>query len=150
MLTRLEIQNFALIDQLELDWKPGLTVITGETGSGKSILLGALDLFWASEQIFKRQPEKNVWWKDTFISHRTSPAISRKRIWILKNTAFLRREILANGKSRAFVNDVPSTLEQLRNIADPSLIYILRTIPVYLQKAVINWSLLTSLADIQT
>jgi DNA repair protein RecN (Recombination protein N) len=118
MLTRLEIQNFALIDQLELDWKPGLTVITGETGSGKSILLGALGLILGERANLQAATGKKCVVEGHFYLPPHFARYFEEADLDFEEHSVLRREILANGKSRAFVNDVPSTLEQLRNIAD--------------------------------
>jgi DNA repair protein RecN (Recombination protein N) len=118
MLTRLEIQNFALIDQLELDWNPGLTVITGETGSGKSILLGALGLILGERANLQAAAGKKCVVEGHFHLPPHFARYFEEADLDFEEYSILRREILANGKSRAFVNDVPATLEQLRNIAD--------------------------------
>lgn len=117
MLTRLEIQNFALIDRLELDWKKGLTVITGETGSGKSIMLGALGLILG--QRADLQAVKDAGKKCVVEGHFTLSENAFTQVFARIDHSFdaytiLRREILPGGKSRAFINDVPATLDQIR------------------------------------
>jgi len=118
MLTRLEIQNFALIESLELDWKSGLTVITGETGSGKSIMLGALGLILGQRANLQAATGKKCVVEGYFnLSDRFQGFFDDENLDFDRQT-IIRREILPGGKSRAFVNDTPATLEQLRNIAD--------------------------------
>lgn len=117
MLTRLDIRNFALIDQLELDWDRGLTVITGETGSGKSIMLGALGLILGKRADL--QAVKDAGKKCVVEGHFSLEESAFAEVFAQIDQPFdtytiLRREILPGGKSRAFINDVPATLEQMK------------------------------------
>ena len=119
MLKRIFIQNFALIDRLEIDLEEGLQVLTGETGAGKSIILGALRLLRgeradikmiaASEKkcIVEAQFNLSEYYKVLFEEHQVD----------FDSTTYLRREIGTNGKSRAFINDSPVTLDVLKTIS---------------------------------
>jgi len=119
MLHSLLVNNYALINELEINFGKGLTTITGETGAGKSILLGALSLILgarADTQVLKDKEQKCI--VEGIINH-TDEQIRR----ILKENdieddyhLILRREISPNGKSRAFVNDTPVNLPILRSI----------------------------------
>ena len=120
MITQLSIKNYALIDDINVDFTSGLTIITGETGAGKSILLGALSLL-----LGKRAELSSI--NDTSKKCIIEASFSIKRLKIQnvfeKNTmdydpeTILRRELFPNGKSRAFVNDSPVTLQQLQSLA---------------------------------
>ena len=120
MLIKLEIQNFALIDHLDIEWNKGLTVITGETGSGKSIMLGALGLILgqrADLQAIKDAGKKCVVEGHFQLSEDVFAASFAEIEHEFESYTILRREILPGGKSRAFINDVPATLDQLRAIS---------------------------------
>jgi DNA repair protein RecN (Recombination protein N) len=120
MLIKLEIQNFALIDHLDITWNKGLTVITGETGSGKSIMLGALGLILgqrADLQSIKDAGKKCVVEGHFQLNEDEFTASFTEIGHEFASYTILRREILPGGKSRAFINDVPATLDQLRAIA---------------------------------
>jgi DNA repair protein RecN (Recombination protein N) len=120
VITQLSIKNYALIDDINVDFTSGLTIITGETGAGKSILLGALSLL-----LGKRAELSSI--NDTSKKCIIEASFSIKRLKIQnvfeKNTmdydpeTILRRELFPNGKSRAFVNDSPVTLQQLQSLA---------------------------------
>ena len=122
MLKQLSIENYALIRSVSLTFESGFTVITGETGAGKSILLGALGLLLgnrAETQVLFDKEKKCVV-EAVFVIRR--PEVSR----ILADndldeaddgTLLLRREITAAGKSRAFVNDTPCGLSVLKDLA---------------------------------
>ncbi len=120
MLTKLKIKNFAIIEDLEVDFSGGMTCITGETGAGKSILLGGLSLV-----LGKRADLSNM-----FDSSRKCivEAVFQINQYTLKplfdkydldyyDETVLRREILPHGKSRAFVNDTPVNLNLLEKIS---------------------------------
>ncbi len=121
MLKHLSVQNYALIDQLEVEFSDGLTIITGETGAGKSILLGALGLIAGSRADTQALQDKT---KKCFVE-----ASFNIKDYSLKNffssndldyevTTTIRREINPEGKSRAFINDTPVTLNQLKELAE--------------------------------
>lgn len=119
MLSRIFIQNFALIDKLEIDLKNGLQVITGETGAGKSIILGALRLIMgerADAKSFAKADAKSVVESEFIISDNMRLFFDAHDLDFEPQT-IIRREILPGGKSRAFINDVPVTLDILKQLA---------------------------------
>ena len=122
MLASLSVSNIVLIEQLTLDFEPGLTVLTGETGAGKSILLDALGLALGSRADFGliRQGSQNAQVSALFQISRSSP------IWaMLEETGIapedhliLRRRLKTDGKSTASINDVPVSVGLLRQVGD--------------------------------
>ena len=120
MLTRIFIQNFALIDTLEIDLHNGLQVITGETGAGKSIILGALRLILGERADIKSisdSEKKSVVEAEFSINDNLKEFFEEQDLDFEKQT-IIRREILPSGKSRAFINDVPVTLEILKKLSE--------------------------------
>lgn len=121
MLQRLSIQNYALIDSLEITFQDGLNIITGETGAGKSILLGALSMILgqrADSGSLLDSSRKSIV-EGEFLMGKSQISISdffAEHELDLENTILLRREISAEGKSRAFINDTPVNLQQLREL----------------------------------
>ncbi len=121
MLTKLSIKNFALIDSLEIDFSNGFSIITGDTGSGKSILLNALSLI-----VGKRADHtslKNDQFKCIIEGEFDLKSYELKKIFLENDLDYfqhsiLRREILPNGKSRSFVNDSPVKLEIMKSIGE--------------------------------
>ncbi|HEX4958175.1 MAG TPA: DNA repair protein RecN [Lacibacter sp.] len=119
MLKEVSIQNFAIIDELEVLFQPGLNIITGETGAGKSILLGALGLVFGerADMNVLRNKEKKCVVEVLF------DATTETQKWLEAqdidqgHDITLRREINSNGKSRTFINDTPATLQQLKQLA---------------------------------
>ncbi|HRG54013.1 MAG TPA: DNA repair protein RecN [Bacteroidia bacterium] len=121
MLQHLSVQNYALIDQLEIDFSGGLTIITGETGAGKSILLGALGLIAgnrADAQSLQDKAKKCVIEATFDIKEYKLNAFfdAQELDYEVKTT--IRREINPEGKSRAFINDTPVTLSQLKELTE--------------------------------
>lgn len=119
MLSRIFIQNFALIDQLEIDLSQGLQVITGETGAGKSIILGALRLIMgerADVKSFAKSDSKSIV-ETEFIINKSFLAFFQDNDLDFDEHTIIRREILPGGKSRAFINDVPVTLDILKALS---------------------------------
>lgn len=121
MLQRLSIQNYALIDRLDLRFEDGLNIITGETGAGKSILLGALSLILgqrADSSSLLDSTRKSIvegefnYTKD----QRSVTAFFKEHELDLEKTIVVRREITTEGKSRAFINDTPVNLQQMREL----------------------------------
>lgn len=120
MLNRVFIQNFALIDVLEINFHHGMQVITGETGAGKSIILGALRLILgerADSKNISQADKKSVIEVEFSLSSDFVSIFEELDIDFIKDT-IIRREILPTGKSRAFVNDTPITLENLKKITE--------------------------------
>jgi DNA repair protein RecN (Recombination protein N) len=120
MLTHLSIQNYALIRQLEIDFTPGFTVITGETGAGKSILLGALNLMLGkraeTQVLFDKTKKCIVEGMFTIAQYNLHEFFAANDLEY-DNQAIVRREIGVNGKSRAFINDTPVNLDLLKDFA---------------------------------
>ncbi|WP_312194705.1 DNA repair protein RecN [Epilithonimonas vandammei] len=119
MLSRIFIQNFALIDRLEIDLKTGLQVITGETGAGKSIILGALRLIMgerADAKSFAKADSKSIVETEFSIDDSFKSFFDNNDLDFEPQT-IIRREISPGGKSRAFINDVPVTLDILKELS---------------------------------
>lgn len=116
MLKTLSIKNFALIEDVELSLEDKLTIITGETGAGKSILLGALSLILGKRADFGsiRNPKKKCVIEGVFsIRNYQLEKLFENHDLDYEPESIIRREILPSGKSRAFVNDTPVNLQQL-------------------------------------
>jgi DNA repair protein RecN (Recombination protein N) len=121
MLTHLDIENYALIDHLDITFFKGFTVITGETGAGKSILVDALDLVLgkrADMQVLLDPSRKCIVEATFSVSNYNLKPLFDEYGLDYDDLAVMRREIHPNGKSRAFVNDTPVTLNQLKMIGD--------------------------------
>ncbi|WP_179317626.1 DNA repair protein RecN [Winogradskyella undariae] len=120
MLTTLHIKNYALIDELKVSFNNGLTIITGETGAGKSILLGGLSLVLgkrADLSQVKNAKEKCIIEAVFDISNYDLTALFKTLDLDYDVLTIIRREILPSGKSRAFINDTPVTLESLNTLS---------------------------------
>lgn len=122
MLKTLSIQNYALIDSLHIEFDKGFSVITGETGAGKSIILGALSLILgqrADARQIKKEETKCVIEGVFDLSKYNLKTFFEARDWEYDgNECIIRREIWANGKSRAFINDSPVYLNDLKELGD--------------------------------
>ncbi|MEZ4980737.1 MAG: DNA repair protein RecN [Saprospiraceae bacterium] len=120
MIKTLSIKNYALIEDLEIDFSRGLTIITGETGAGKSILLGALGLIMGERADLKKFYDQNE--KCIIEGHfdigkyKLKPFFEENELDYDKELV-VRREITPSGKSRAFVNDTPVTLDILKELS---------------------------------
>jgi DNA repair protein RecN (Recombination protein N) len=120
MLASLSISNFALIDKLGIDFSDGFSTITGETGAGKSILLGALGLVLgkrADLSSLKNKEEKCVIEAHFQIANYNLQAFFESNDLDYENETIIRREILPSGKSRAFINDSPVNLQELQDLS---------------------------------
>ncbi len=120
MLISLSISNYALIDSLEISFNKGFNVITGETGAGKSILLGALSLILGqrADAVVLREKEKKCVVEGFFDIKNYDFADFFKALDIdYDEKVILRREISQSGKSRAFINDTPVNLSDLKDLA---------------------------------
>src|ERR1700747_952993 len=121
MLQKLHIQNYAIIEEITIDLSPHLNIITGETGAGKSILMGALSLILGdrADSAALLQRDKKCVVGGVF------RLAGKKEVWVFfadndldaEEEVVIRREIAPSGKSRAFVNDTPVNLEQLRGLS---------------------------------
>ena len=121
MLTSLYIKNYALIDELEVKFENGLTIITGETGAGKSILLGGLALVLgkrADLSQVKNSDEKCIIETVFDVANYDLKSLFKSLDLDYEVNTIIRREILPSGKSRAFINDTPVTLDNLAILSD--------------------------------
>ncbi|WP_027126699.1 DNA repair protein RecN [Gelidibacter mesophilus] len=121
MLTALSIKNYALIDTLQVQFNNGLTIITGETGAGKSILLGGLSLILgkrADLSSVKNPAEKCVIEATFDIANYKLKGLFKAEDLDYEPQTIIRREILPSGKSRAFVNDTPVNLDSLQVLGE--------------------------------
>ncbi len=120
MLSKLEIQNYILIDHLSIDLSSQLSVITGETGAGKSIIMGALGLILGdrADSTVCRNAEKKCFIEGTFQLNKKEQYASffTANDIELSDELIIRREISAQGKSRAFINDTPINLNELKQL----------------------------------
>ena len=119
MLKKLNIQNYALFNLVEVDFPSNLSIITGETGAGKSILLGALSLLLGqrAEADLVNDKSKKCIVEGSF----TSGSEEIKEFFLQNDLDYnseitIRREVSPEGKSRAFINDTPVTLNQLKSV----------------------------------
>jgi DNA repair protein RecN (Recombination protein N) len=120
MLQKLSIRNYALIDSVELELEKGLNIVTGETGAGKSIMLGALSLILgqrAETKYFFNQAKKCVI-EGTFKLNENSQHLFLEHDLDYQEESILRREISIDGKSRAFINDTPVTLSVMKQVGE--------------------------------
>ena len=121
MIKKLVIRNYALIDSLDIDFAQGFSVITGETGAGKSIILGALSLILGQRVDTKVVTDTSV---KTLVEGTFDVAQYNLRDFFEENDleyddeCIIRREIAPSGKSRAFINDTPVTVAQLKQLGD--------------------------------
>ena len=122
MIRHLHIENYALIEHLDIEFHPGFSVITGETGAGKSIIIGAIGLLLgqradskamkpgASRCVIESTFDLSAYQLDSFFSENDFDFDGTECI--------IRRELTASGKSRAFINDTPASLAQLKEIGE--------------------------------
>lgn len=121
MIRQLQINNYAIIDHIEVNFQAGLNIITGETGAGKSILMGALSLILgarADTSVLKSTEKKCVVECSFGVDGQKAIDQYLTRSELKEpGDLIVRREIAASGKSRAFINDTPVTLQQLKELA---------------------------------
>lgn len=128
MLKHLYIKNFTLIDQLDIDFHPGFSVITGETGAGKSIILGAIGLLLgnrADSKLVKRpQSDDGRTVKCTIEAHFDlsrydfAPFFEENDLDFDPDDTIIRRELTSTGKSRSFINDMPVSQQLMRQLGE--------------------------------
>lgn len=121
MITSLSIENFALIEKLSVSFSDGFSVITGETGAGKSILLGALGLVLgkrADLNSLKNKEEKCIIEAHFQIKNYNLKSFFEANDLDYEDETIIRREILPSGKSRAFINDTPVNLNELQDLSN--------------------------------
>ena len=128
MLKHLYIKNFTLIDQLDIDFHPGFSVITGETGAGKSIILGAIGLLLgnrADSKLVKRpQGDDGRTVKCTIEAHFDlsrydfAPFFEENDLDFDPDDTIIRRELTSTGKSRSFINDMPVSQQLMRQLGE--------------------------------
>lgn len=121
MLQSLRVTNFAIIDELEVEFEKGLTTITGETGAGKSILLGALKLVLgdrADMKSLKNQKNKGIIEATFQIKELDLQTFFSEYELDYDPETIIRRELLPSGKSRAFINDTPVNINTLQKLSE--------------------------------
>lgn len=119
MITALSIKNYALIEKLAIDFSKGFSIITGETGAGKSIILGALGMVLgkrADLTSLKNKEEKCIIEAQFDVSKYNLKAFFEANDLDYEDETIIRREILPSGKSRAFINDSPVNLQELQDL----------------------------------
>lgn len=119
MLLRLKISNYALISESEINFDSGLTVITGETGAGKSILMGALSIVLgarADSSVIKQGEKKTVVEAEFDVKNYNLKWFFDQNDLDYDDTVLIRREVLDTGKSRAFINDTPVNINTLKDL----------------------------------
>jgi DNA repair protein RecN (Recombination protein N) len=121
LLTKVIIKNFALIDSLEINFSNGFSTITGDTGSGKSILLNALSLIIGKRvdhTLLKKNNIKCIVEAEFNLKNFKLKKIFKKNDLDYFDHSILRREVLPNGKSRSFVNDTPVNLDIMKSVGE--------------------------------
>ena len=121
MIKSLTIRKYILIDELTIDFRPGMTVITGETGAGKSILVGALNILCGARtdtKVIRPGADKCIIEGCFDITGCALESFFEEYDIDYDDEAVIRREITANGKTRAFINDTPTNISVLRKIGE--------------------------------
>jgi len=121
MLQKLSIRNYALIDSLDIEFDKGLNIITGETGAGKSIILGALSLILgqrAESKYFFNQDKKCVIEGSFMLADENLKELFEENDLDFSKESLLRREISIDGKTRSFINDTPVNLSTLKQVGE--------------------------------
>ena len=152
MLTSLSIKNYALINHLEIDFSSGLSIITGETGAGKSILLGALGLILGNRadlSSLKDETKKCIVEAELAIDNYKLQEFFTLEDVDYEATTIIRREILPSGKSRAFVNDTPVKLSVLNALKSKLIDVHSQHQTMQLSDATFQFSVIDALAQNQ-
>ncbi|MDR2937465.1 MAG: AAA family ATPase, partial [Prevotellaceae bacterium] len=150
MLQSLSIENYALIDKLEIGFKHGLSIVTGETGAGKSILLGALGLLVGqrADTAVLKDKERSCVVEGMFVvtNHDLEQLFADNDI-DFSNLTTIRRVVSPGGKSRAFINDQPVTLSVLKDFGEKLIDIHSQHQNLLLQNAAFQLKVVDSLAD---
>ncbi len=150
MLKHFEIKNYALIDHVELEFDKGLTIITGETGAGKSILLGGMELILgkrARQGLLKNPDKKSIVEAEFDVQKYRLKNLFENNELDYEDDTFIRRELLPGGKSRAFVNDSPVRLESLAMLTEKLIDIHSQHQTLELNKKEFQFDLIDSLAN---
>ncbi|MAU63933.1 MAG: DNA repair protein RecN [Flavobacteriaceae bacterium] len=150
LLTKVSIKNFALIDSLEINFTKGFSTITGDTGSGKSILLNALSLIIgkrADRNLLKNKKIKCVIEAEFELENFKLKKIFEKNNLDYFNQSIFRREVLPNGKSRSFINDTPTNLDLMKAIGEKLLDIHTQNESLILSKDNFFFSLIDNLSE---
>ena len=150
MLQSLSIENYALIDKLEINFKHGLSIVTGETGAGKSILLGALGLLVgqrADTAVLKDKERSCVVEGMFVVTNRDLEQLFADNDIDFSNVTTIRRVVSSNGKSRAFINDQPVTLSVLKDFGEQLIDIHSQHQNLLLQNAAFQLKVVDSLAE---
>ncbi|MFM2135441.1 MAG: repair protein RecN, partial [Bacteroidota bacterium] len=154
MLQRLTVRNYALIDRLEIDLSSGMNIITGETGAGKSILLGALGLILGqraeSDALLDKSAKCIV--EGTFKTGKSKSikAFLKENDLDTADPVLVRREVSPEGKSRSFINDTPVNLQQLKEFTGLLVDIHSQHQTLLLNKADFQLSVMDALAGTET
>jgi len=120
MLKKIDIRNYVLIDRLNIDFRDGFSVMTGETGAGKSIILGAMNLLLGgradSKTLIQGADKCTIEGTFSIAGYGLEQFFAENELDYEPDETIMRRELSASGKSRAFINDTPVTLTQLRDL----------------------------------
>ena len=120
MLKEIHINNYVLIDRLDIDFREGFSVMTGETGAGKSIILGAMNLLLGgradSRTIMQGADKCTIEGTFSIGGYGLEQFFNDNELDYFPDDTTLRRELLQSGKSRAFINDTPVSLNQMRDL----------------------------------
>ena len=150
MLQKLSIKNYAIISQVEIEFHKGLNIITGETGAGKSILMGALGLVLgerADAKAITNGEEKCVIESHFDIKNYQLNTFFSESELDYDDHCIIRREITSNGKSRAFINDTPVNLNQLKDLGAMLIDVVSQHETLALNEAVFQLSIVDAIAN---
>ncbi len=150
MLQKLSIKNYAIIKQVEIEFHKGLNIITGETGAGKSILMGALGLVLgerADAKAIMNGEDKCVIESHFYIKPYHLKLFFTESELDYDDHCIIRREITANGKSRAFINDTPVNLNQLKDLGTMLIDIVSQHETLALNESVFQLSIVDAIAE---
>jgi len=152
LLKKVLIKNFALIDSLEIDFSKGFSVITGDTGSGKSILLNALSLITgkrADHSLLKNNKIKCIVEAEFDLQYFKLKEVFKRNDLDYFDQSIFRREVLTNGKSRSFINDTPVNLDVMKSIGELLIDIHTQNESLILSKNLFFFSLIDNLSEQQ-